>query len=580
MFGVLGLLATGLAIGPASAGDDRRAEERDQTEAAALRSTGVQATADSAAETADGDSDSDGSEAGQDPATPSAIAAAGAKEIEGERINQALQRLTASPASAGITVAGITDDIATDDMEIVDPSLDPPVFVDDLFTADEDSDPLFLDVYANDTGNFINLVSFRGINPVGGTVECDDVGCTFTLDPDFDGTASFDYDALEGANAFLVSATVTIEVNPINDGPRTTDRFLTTTYGAEPLVIDGLDGVTDPEGDPVVIDNAIIIEGVGQLEIDGTALIYTPPSEPVINPFASIDVFYQDANGAFGVGHIFIEILSRTEPTCETIELFTEQLLVNRADQRMAFTVPEGPLGCEYYELQLISSDPQHGPGYQSDQTDESWYVNGLSYVAELIEVVYTSPTTPDLPDGEREAVMVSGPISPAKLAIGAWEIRHAGEGGANSVYATLRLVPADPPPPPGCEPIALIEDIRLLNRDGDREVIVPFTPPGCPALATIALVSADLGHEPGFQPDQDEEFWSLEAYDGNGDLLFFLEGPDDLPDDVQADFVYVDDVDLSDVAEFRVVHDAAPDAGINSIEASVYIFFGPNGMP
>ncbi len=333
-------------------------------------------------------------------------------------------------------------------------------------------------------------------------------------------------------------------------------------------------GVTDPEGDPIELVDAFIVEGVGSLEIDGTLLIYTPPSEPVLNPFAGIDLFYIDSKGASGVGHIFIEILPLTEPVCEEIELFTEELLVNREEGSTAFIVPEIMLGCDYYELQLISTDPLHEPGYQTDQTNESWFVEGVGLFADLAEVVYTSPPTPDLADDETAAAISFGPIDPNELGIRGWQIRHVGEGGVNSVSATLRLIPSGPPPPPGCEPITVFEDVRLLNRDGAYMASVPFTPPTCSLpLTTVVLVSTDLGHRSGFQPEQDEEFWTLEAYDAGGNFLFDIEGPDDLPDDLNGDFIYVDGVDLSDVAEFRIVHDAVGD-GINSIDASVYIFF------
>ncbi len=525
LLGALGLLATAVAVGPVSANEDRRDNDRaSAAPAATLRSTGVQETTGQRPNRPDPASISAAVSASASGSTGSSSSPA-VNEVDGEHIAIALRELTnRSPTQAKPAAKATTRATARTEATV------------EATTAAAAAAKATTGVKAATEG----------------------AGEATTT----------------GATVAGVVAGGDTDDAEINMGPVGSLRSFTTTYGAPPLPIPGLEGVTDPEGDPIELVDAFIVEGVGTLEIDGTLLIYTPPSAPVLNPFAGIDIFYLDSKGASGVGHVFIEILPSTEPVCEEIELFTEELLVNREEGSTAFIIPETVLGCDYYELELISTDGLHQPGYQTDQTSESWFVEGVGLFADLAEVVYTSPPTPDLADDETAAAISFGPIDPNELGIRGWQIRHVGEGGVNSVSATLRLIPSGPPPPPGCEPITVFEDVRLLNRDGAYMASVPFTPPTCSLpITTVILVSTDFGHQPGFQSEQDEEYWSLEAYDANGDLLFVLEGPDDLPDDINGDFVYVDGVDLSDVAEFRIVHDAVGD-GINSVDASVYILF------
>jgi len=547
LLGALGLLATAVAVGPASANeDDDRASAAPA--AAALRSTGTQDTSGQQSDRLDPASISAAVSASIADSTESSSAAS---EVDGERIAFAIRELT---SRSGAKAKAKTDAKAG---------------------AERSSNEETTTTATSATGAAATETTVETKPAAASTSPVDTKPAATTKTATGAKPATEDLGEATTSGATTAGIVAGDDADPeTNMGPVGSLRSFTTTYGAPPLEIPGLEGVTDPEGDPIELVDAFIVEGVGSLEIDGTLLIYTPPSEPVLNPFAGIDIFYVDSKGASGVGHLFIEILPLTEPVCEVVELFTEELLVNREEGSTAFIIPETELGCDYYELELISTDGLHEPGYQTDQTNESWFVQGIGLFADLAEVVYTSPPTPDLPDDETAAVTYFPPISPNELGIRGWELRHTGEGGVNSISATLRLIPSDPPPPPDCEPIIVFEDVRLLNRDGDYMASVPFTPPTCTLpLTTVVLVSTDFGHQSGFQPEQDEEFWTLEAYDAGGNFLFDIEGPDDLPDDINGDFVYVEGVDLSNVAEFRVVHDAVGD-GINSIDASVYIFF------
>ncbi len=623
LFGALGLLATVVAIGPASAnGDDERT---DPAPAAALRSTGAESTADEATDRPDPASIAATESASTTRST--GTTAAGLREVDGERL--------------AITLRGLTDQLAAEGTIGTKPS--------STEAAAATSNPATAATQAAETTSTATDTTPATKTPATET-QSQATGTTDTKPAAKKSVATKPGDQNKGSAEKKASAKKPADKKPAakkpdsktkpegtikggtdkkpatkkptkrpgidgvkpagivaddmgdttNEGPDGGVRFFTGTVGGPALEIPGREGVTDPEGDPFDLVGAVIFIGEGSLEFDGDLLIYTPPSGPGPDFYTEIEITYVDSKGAVGSGLVVIESELPVEPVCEEVELFTDELLVNREEGSTAFVIPETMLGCEFYELELISTDERHEPGYQTNQTAESWFVEGIrlsygkdeevhtydqdeevhtydqdkdAYSSDQDEVVYTSPVTPDLPDDQTTATVHLPAINPYQLGIEAWQIRHVGEGGVNSVRATLRLIPSGPPPPPGCEPIAVFEFVRLLNRDGERTASVPFTPPTCPFPATVVLASTDAGHQPGHQPEQDEEYWTLVAYDADGEFLFSLEGPDDLPDDLIGDVVYYDEVDLTDVAEFHIVHDAFGD-NINSVEASVIIYF------
>ncbi len=569
LFGALGLLATAVAAWPSSAnGDDERTGP---APAAALRSTGAESTADEAADRPDPASIAATEAAATKRST--GTAASGLREVDGERL--------------AITLRGLTDQLAAEGTIGTKPS--------STEAAAATSNPATAATRAAETTSTATDTTPATKTPATET-QSQATGTTepkpaakksAATKPDSktkpEGTIKGGTDKKPatkpptkrpGTDGVKPGGIVADDMgDTTNEGPDGGVRFFTGTVGGPALEIPGSEGVTDPEGDPFDLVAAVIFIGEGSLELDGDLLIYTPPSGPDPGFYTEIEITYIDSKGAVGSGFVIIESELPVEPVCEEVELFTDELLVNREDGSTAFVIPETMLGCEFYELELISTDERHEPGYQTNQTAESWFVEGLHLSDDHDEVVYTSPVTPDLPDDQTSAIVYVPAINPYQLGIEAWQIRHVGEGGVNSVRATLRLIPSGPPPPPGCEPIAVFEYVQLLNRDGERTASAPFTPPTCPFPATVGLASTDPGHQPGYQPEQDEEYWSLEAVDANGDLLFVLEGPDDLPDDVNGDAVFFYGIDLSDVAEFRIVHDASGD-NINSVNASVVIYF------
>ena len=96
---------------------------------------------------------------------------------------------------------------------------DAPVAIDDIATTDEDTS-VTIPVLDNDSdadGNGLTVISVT--TPSNGTVVINDDGTvTYTPNPDFNGTDSFEYTISDG-NGGTDTATVTITVNEVNDAP-------------------------------------------------------------------------------------------------------------------------------------------------------------------------------------------------------------------------------------------------------------------------------------------------------------------------------------------------------------------------
>ena len=434
---------------------------------------------------------------------------------------------------------------------------------DDTAAGNHDGGPIEIDLFGNDT--FDSLADLQLTEVEGGTADCTFTRCTFTPFPNTDGLAGFVY-TITDIHGGRDSATVTVEVN---GGPSGGERFVETFYGAEPTVLDGLEGAVDPEGDEFTITNAFIVDGVGDFSLDGTTLIYTPP--PVKDDprnWAEIHVFYEDEFGASGVGMVFVTIEDLDPPVCQEIVLASDALLVND-DGESSFVVDTFDLPCEYYFLELTSSDPRHEPGYQVEQVDERFMVTGLDFLGGRL---YVSPPTPDLPEDERSATTTFGPIDPT--GISSWYVAHVGEGtGPNSVYATARLVPVDEDT---CHDDQLVvEDRLVLNRDGRNQFTVP-TPAHCLALYGgygLRITTSDGKHRAGYQTDQTEEQVVVEGLDAFGTVVYTSPVTQDLADDETSTSI-VDQVDdRGAIVSWRVRHASSSEV-VNSVYVSVELLY------
>ena len=158
---------------------------------------------------------------------------------------------------------------------------DPPMAVDDPITTDEDM-PVTGSLLPNDTdpeGDNLVVSTTPVDEPDNGAVSINPDGTfTYTPDPNFEGTDSFQYEVCDnGIPSLCDTATVTITVNPENDSPMAMDDPITTD---EDMPVSGslLPNDTDPDGDNLVVSTTPVDEpdnGTVSINPDGT-FTYTP----------------------------------------------------------------------------------------------------------------------------------------------------------------------------------------------------------------------------------------------------------------------------------------------------------------
>ncbi|WP_189342910.1 Ig-like domain-containing protein, partial [Ulvibacter litoralis] len=148
-------------------------------------------------------------------------------------------------------------DTVTITIVVDEPINNAPVAIDDSVTVNEDAS-VVIDVLGNDTDvdNNIDPTSVTiATQPANGTVSVDPITgeVTYTPDPDFNGTDSFEYTVCdEGSPALCDTAVVNVTVNPVNDPPVASSSEITVDEESvdNPL---GLTAPTDLENDILTI---------------------------------------------------------------------------------------------------------------------------------------------------------------------------------------------------------------------------------------------------------------------------------------------------------------------------------------
>ena len=187
----------------------------------------------------------------------------------------------------------------------VNPVNDAPDAVNDSFTTVEDT-AVSGQVLTNDSdpdGDPLTVIG--NTNPSNGTVVMNANG-TFTYTPgaNFNGSDSFDYTISDG-NGGTDTATVFINVTPVNDAPNAVNDSNTTAFNT---AISGqvLTNDSDPDGDPLtVVSNTNPSNGSVVVNANGT-YTYTPT-----NGFSGNDSFtytISDGNGGFDTATVFITV--------------------------------------------------------------------------------------------------------------------------------------------------------------------------------------------------------------------------------------------------------------------------------
>jgi len=182
-----------------------------------------------------------------------------------------------------------------DDVVCVGPTAD-----DDNYVTDEDqqltvSAPGVLD---GDIDDGISLTTSLISSPIlGGSVAMNNDGSfTYTPDDDFFGTYQFEYQ-VKDEDGGKDTATVTIEVTPVNDAPTAVNDPETGSIIVNEdssVIISVLDNDTDPEEDTLSITSTTQ-STIGTVTYDGTDVTYTP--KPNLNGLDSFTYTISDGNG-------------------------------------------------------------------------------------------------------------------------------------------------------------------------------------------------------------------------------------------------------------------------------------------
>jgi Ca2+-binding RTX toxin-like protein len=220
----------------------------------------------------------------------------------------------------------------------VTPVNDPPVAGDDAFSTDEDV-ALSGSVLANDSDVEGPLAVSLAAGPVNGSLSLN-VDGTFTYTPaaDFNGADGFTYVVTDSDGA-IASATVIIEVIPVNDLPNATDDMFSTD---EDIALNGsvLGNDSDVEGPLAVSLAAGPANGSLALNFDGI-FTYTPTAD--FNGTDAFSYIVTDSDGAIASATVTIDVIPVNDPpivgneiwavsSASALSLDTSTLLANDAD--------------------------------------------------------------------------------------------------------------------------------------------------------------------------------------------------------------------------------------------------------
>ncbi len=198
----------------------------------------------------------------------------------------------------------------------------PPVVNDDTLTTPEDTPLTFTeaDLLANDTDNgVINLVSLdENLDPATEGTITDQGDGSFTYAPPENvfgtGLASFTYTVSDGE--FQETATVTVDVTPVNDPPVATDDSLT----ADELTTNTLDVLANDNAGPGDLDQTLTITAINTTGTSGTASIINNGQNISFTPAGlapdttSLSYTIEDSEGLSATATVNISVVPAIRP--------------------------------------------------------------------------------------------------------------------------------------------------------------------------------------------------------------------------------------------------------------------------
>jgi VCBS repeat-containing protein len=166
--------------------------------------------------------------------------------------------VTASDGQGGSVSSGFT-------WTITNPA---PIAVNDLASTPEDF-PVNINVLANDSDPDGDMLRVTTASAGNGTVVIRPDGTIdYTPGANFNGTDTISYTISDGMGGFA-TATVTVDVNPVNDPPIAMNDSATTAEDT-PVTINVLGNDRDVDGDPLTVIAATSPNGVVTINADGT----------------------------------------------------------------------------------------------------------------------------------------------------------------------------------------------------------------------------------------------------------------------------------------------------------------------
>lgn len=182
----------------------------------------------------------------------------------------------------------------------------------DIFNFDEDSSENELDVLDNDESDGTLTITDVGTPSEGGTVTINTAGdrLIYTPAPDFNGSETFSYTVSDSAGGGTDTATVVIQVQPVNDPPTADDDEISVEAGSTNTLIDVL-GNDDIAPD---VGETLRVIAVGTTQNGGTARIgaggahvrYDAPDD-----FSGTDTFtytVSDGNGGTATATVNVTV--------------------------------------------------------------------------------------------------------------------------------------------------------------------------------------------------------------------------------------------------------------------------------
>ncbi len=266
-------------------------------------------------------------------------------------------------------------DIATVNIT-VNPINDAPVAVNDSVTTNEDT-AVTINVLGNDfdvDGDTLTVSAITA-NPSNGTVTINANGTiTYTPANNFNGTDTFSYQVSDGNGGFD-TATVTINVNPVNDAPIARNDSTTTTED-QAITINVLSNDTDVDGDTLTVSRIVNGPANGSVVLNANGTItYTPANGYSGNDSFTYEV--SDGNGGFDTAIVNITVTPVNDAPTANNDSFS-------VDENTPLTITSG---------QLLSNDTDPDGDTLSITTVDGTSANGgtISFVGGVL--TYTPPS-------------------------------------------------------------------------------------------------------------------------------------------------------------------------------------------